>query len=184
MKTVNYCRYCSILLFIFVITGCATPMKMSSVEFNNLASNEGIVIGSFNVTGGDDLLGRSDFELIAKNDNDSTFITSKKYSIAAKRDKGEEVFASKLPAGNYTFYSLVQPGFSSLEAKTNFCFIVKSGKPVYIGRLLVKFSPGYLNIYSKIYYKVEDGKDDIVEKAKDLYGINLNDITSSLAKAY
>ncbi len=182
MKIVNYLRYCSISLFIFVITGCATSMEMSSVELNDLAPNEGVIIGSFNVSGGDDLIGRVDWELIAKNDNDSTFITSKKYSIAAKRDKGEEIFASKLPAGNYTFYSLVQPGFSSFKAETNFSFTVQPGKPVYIGRLLVKFSPGYLNAYSKIYYKVEDGKDDIIEKTKNLYGINLNNVTSSLAK--
>jgi hypothetical protein len=183
MKTINYCRYCSILLFIFVISGCASPMKMSSAELNDLASNEGIIVGSLEITGGDDLTGRVDWELIAKNDEDSTFITSKTYSIAAKRDGEEEIFASKLPAGNYTFYSLFQPGFSSFEAKTNFGFTVQPGEPLYIGRLVVRFSPGTINTYStQIYYNVVDAKDDIAEKAKNLYDIDLNNTTSSLAK--
>ena len=183
MKTINYCRYCSILLFIIVISGCAAPMKMSSAELNDLASNEGIIVGSLEITGGDDVMGRVDWELIAKNDEDSTFITSKTYSIAAKRDEGEEIFASKLPAGNYTFYSLVQPGFSNFKAEANFGFTVQRGKPVYIGRLVVRFSPGTINIYStQIYYNVEDAKDDIAEKAKNLYDIDLNNTTPSLAK--
>jgi hypothetical protein len=158
MKTINYCRYCSILLFIFVISGCATPMNMSSVELNDLAPNEGIIVGSLNISDGEDLTGRVDWELKAKNDEDSTFTTAKIYSIAAKRGEGEEFFASKLPAGNYTFYSLVQPGFSSFWAKTKIRFTVQRGKPVYIGRLLVRFPPGLISIFSNIYIKVEDAK--------------------------
>ena len=184
MKTINYCRYCSILLFIFVISGCATPMNMSSVELNDLAPNEGIIVGSLNVTGGEDFWGQVNWELIAKNDEDSTFMPAKIYSITAKGDEGEGIFASKLPAGNYTFYSLIQKSFLGLplfNAKANFSFTVQPGKPVYIGRLLVKLSPGYINIYSKIYYNVEDAKDDIAEKAKNSYGIDLNNTTSSLA---
>ena len=184
MKTISYYRYCSILLFIFIVSGCAAPMNMSSVDLNDLASDEGIIVGSLDITGGEDLTGRVDWELIAKNDEDSTFITSKTYSIAAKRDEGEEIFASKLPVGKYTFYSLVQPGFSSFNAKANFSFTVQPGEPVYIGRLGVRFSPGLISIYSDIYYKVEDAKDDIAEKAKNLYGIDLNNTTSSLAKIY
>ena len=182
MKTKNYFKYCSISLFIFVISGCASPMNMSSGELNDLASNEGIIVGSLEITGGDDAMGRVDWELIAKNDEDSTFITTKTYSIAAKRDEGEEIFASKLPAGNYTFYKLFQPGFSSFEAEASFSFTVQPGKPVYIGRLIVRFPPGTLNIYSKFYYGVEDAKDDITEQVKISYDIDLDNTTSSLAQ--
>ena len=185
MKTISYFKYCSISLFIFVISGCATPMNMSSVELNDLAPNEGIVVGSLIITGGEGFWGPGDWELIAKNDEDSTFMP-KVYSITAKGDGGEGIFATKLPAGNYTFLSLIQIGALGIPMFTtdaNFSFTVQPGEPLYIGRLVVRFSPGTLNTYStQIYYNVVDAKDDIAEKAKNLYDIDLNDTTSSLAK--
>lgn len=181
MKTIDYLKTCSILFSIFLLSGCATSMKMAPEDLKNLSSNDGIIVGSLNVTGGKDLLGRVEWALIAKNDNDSGFAPSKKYSITAMRDKGEEIFVSKMPVGNYTFYELSQPGFSSFKAKTNFGFTVQPGKIVYIGRLLVKFSPGLINFSTKIHYKVEDAKDIIIGNVNKLYGIDLEKSVSNLA---
>ena len=181
MKTIDYLKICTLLFSFFLLSGCVTSMKMAPEDLKSLSSNEGIIVGSLNVTGGEDLLGRVEWALIAKNNNDSGFAPAKKYSITAMRDKGEEIFVSKMPVGNYTFYELSQSGFSSFKAKTNIRFTVQPGKVVYIGRLLIKFPPGFINMSTKIHYKVEDAKDTIIENVNKLYGIDLENSASILA---
>lgn len=178
MQTINSFKFYLILLLILLFTGCATSMKMTPTELRNLAPNEGVIVGSLIVKGGKDLLGRTKWELVAKNDSG---MFSKQFSITANRDEGEEIFASKLPAGDYNFSELRQTGFSTFKAKTNLRFTVQPNKPVYIGRIVIEFPPGLINMSTKFHIKVDDAKEDVMEKVSNLYGINLNNVASAIA---
>ena len=178
MQTSNSLRFCSIFLFIFHLNSCATPSKVTPESLKSLAPNEGIAIGSLIVRGGDDIFGRTEWELIAKNDNDSGMFPIK-YSVIANRDGEEEIFALKMPAGDYTFFVLSQT--LSFKIKMKLHFTVQPNKPVYIGRIIIEFPPGYINIYTNIHYKVDDAKEDITEKVKSLYDVSLTKTDSSIA---
>ncbi len=178
MQTSNSLRFCSIFLFIFLFNSCATSSKVTPESLKSLAPNEGIAIGSLIVRGGDDIFGRTEWELIAKNDNDSGMFPIK-YSVIANRDGEEEIFALTMPAGDYTFFVLSQT--LSFKIKMKLHFTVQPNKPVYIGRIIIEFPPGYINIYTNIHYKVDDAKEDITEKVKSLYDVSLTKTDSSIA---
>jgi len=170
MRTNNSLRFCSIFLFIFLLNSCATPSKVTPESLKSLAPNEGIAIGSLIIRGGDDIFGRTEWELIAKNDNDSGMFPTE-YSVIANRDGEEEIFALTMPAGDYTFFALSQT--LSFKIKMKLHFTVQPNKPVYIGRIIIEFPPGYINVTTNIRYKVDDAKDDITEKVKSLYDVSL-----------
>ena len=179
MQTIKSFKFCFTLFLMLLFSGCATSMKMAPVDLQNLAPNEGIVVGSLIVKGGKDLIGRKKWELIAENLNDSSMF-SKTFSITANRDEGEEIFASKMPAGDYSFSYLMQPGFSSFRAKPYLPFTVQPNKPVYIGRIIIEFPPGLLNMFTKFHIKVEDAKEDVMERVSNQYGISLNNVETEL----
>lgn len=181
MQTNNLFRFCSIFLFIFLLNGCATSSKVTSADLKTLAPSEGIAIGSLIIRGGDDMFGRTEWKLIAKNDNDSGMFPSN-YPIIANRDGEEKIFALKMPAGDYTFFVLSQTtALSSFKIKMKLGFTVQPNKPVYIGRIIIEFPPGEITVATNIRYKVDDAKDDITEKVKSLYDVSLTKTDSSIA---
>jgi hypothetical protein len=177
MKTANCHKFCSMFIFIFLLNSCATPSKVTPESLKSLAPNEGIAIGSLIVRGGTHLFAPSAWELIAKNDNDSGMFPIE-YSVVANRNGEEEIFALKMPAGDYTFFVLSQPFF---KLKIKLFFTVQPNVPVYIGRIVIQFPPGLVNIYTNILYKVDDAKDDITEKVKSLYDVSLTKTDLSIA---
>jgi hypothetical protein len=180
MKTVNCHKFCLIFLSIFLLNSCATPSKVTPESLKSLAPNEGIAIGSLIIRGGDEIFGTTEWELIAKNDNDTGMFPNE-YSVIANRDGEEEIFALTMPAGEYTFFVLSKTGLSNFKAKMNLPFTVQPNKPVYIGRIIIEFPPGYINVTTNIRYKVDDAKDDITEKVKSLYDVSLTKTDSSIA---
>ena len=173
-------RYCVISIFLIFIFGCATSSKITPEDLKSLAPNEGVAIGSVIIRGGDDLLGRTEWELVAKDNNDSSMFPDN-YSIIANRDGDEKIFALKIPAGNYTFFVLSQSGFSTFKSKMNLSFTVQPTEPVYIGRIIIEFPPGYITAFTNIRYKVVDAKDDVAENVKNIYGISLIKTDTSIA---
>ena len=115
MQSINSFKFCFILFLLLLFSGCTTQMKMAPVDLKNLTPNEGVVVGSLIVKGGKDLIGRTKWELSTENLSDSSAF-SKIYSITANRDEGEEIFVSKMPAGDYSFSDLTQP-FSTFHVK-------------------------------------------------------------------
>lgn len=178
MQTINSFKFYLVLLFILLLSGCATSMKMTPVELNNLAPNEGVIVGSLIVKGGKDLIGRTKWELSTENLSDSSTF-SKIYSITANRDEGEKIFASKMPAGDYSFSDLTQP-FSTFRIKTYLPFTVQPNKTVYIGRIIIEFPPGFINISTGVDIKVEDAREDIMDSVSNQYGISLNNVETEL----
>ena len=153
-------------------------MKMAPVDLKNLTPNEGVVVGSLIVKGGKDLIGRTKWELSTENLSDSSAF-SKIYSITANRDEGEEIFVTKMPAGDYSFSDLTQP-FSTFHAKTYLPFTVQPNKTVYIGRIIIEFPPGFIIISTGVDIKVEDTREDIMDSVSNQYGISLNNVETEL----
>ena len=184
MQSINSFRFCFILFLILLFSGCATPMKMAPVDLQNLTPNEGVVVGSLIVKGGKDLIGRTKWELSTENLSDSSTF-SKIYSITANRDEGEKIFVSKMPAGDYSFSDLTQP-FSTFHAKTYLPFTVQPNKTVYIGRIIIEFQPGFINISTHgepstgVDIKVEDAREDIMASVGNQYGISLKNVETGL----
>ncbi|MCX2982242.1 hypothetical protein EYC98_15375 [Halieaceae bacterium IMCC14734] len=183
MESDNSLRVCSMLLIVFLLNSCATPSKLSPEDLKSLSPNEGIAIGSLIIRGGDDPFGRTEWKLIAKNDNDSGMFPDE-YSVIANRDGEEKIFALSMPAGSYTFFVLSQSGFGySAKKKIELSFSVQPNKPVYIGRIVVEFPPGLITIYTNIRYKVDIAQGDIAERVKSSYGIDLVETNSSIVSS-
>ncbi len=176
MQSINSFKLYFTLFLLLLFSGCATPMKMAPVDLQNLTPNEGVVVGSIIVKGGKALLKK--WNLSTENLSDSSTF-SKTYSITANRDEGEEIFASKMPAGDYSFSNLTQP-FSTFRVETYLPFTVKPNKTVYIGRIIIEFPPGFINIFTKVDIKVEDAREDIMASVSNQYGISLKNVETGL----
>ncbi len=174
----------AVLVFAFFLSGCAATMQMSSEELKRAAPNEGIVVGSIQIKGGDDILGRKKWALAAESIKSASLVSSLvspgDYVVQASRGEEEEVFVTRMPAGDYRFGRLYQPGFSSLTAKTNIQFRAQPGKTIYIGRLVVEFPPGFITTSTRIQLRVEDAKASTLDAGSKKYGLSGDDVTTDL----
>lgn len=160
-----YSKKCLILLFILLLFGCATSMHMPLQDMQQLTPKEGIIVGSVLIKGGKDIIGRKRWELLAK---DVDLFLSKNYSVKADRGGEEKIFVAKMPVGNYHFFEIYQPGFSTFRIKTNIHFKVQPEKTVYIGRLTIEFS-GLLNVFSSPLFKIEDAQETTTILSEGIY---------------
>jgi hypothetical protein len=162
-------------LLVLPLCACATGMKMTAGELRDLKPDEGLVLGSVRIRGGEDLLGRTGWKLVAEQAGGGP-----DYSIDADRDGDEEVFLTKMPAGNYHFFKLVGTGFSSAEKEIEIGFDVRAGKTAYVGRLGIEFPSGLITIMTPIGMRVEDAKQDCVDRAVKEYAVPLPDVVTGL----
>ena len=167
-------------LLLAPLLGCATGMKMSAKDIKNLKPGEGLVLGSVRIEGGKDILGRTNWALVAEEVREWPSFNLTDYTIEASRGGDEVVFLTKMPAGSYHFFRLVQPGFSTAKWAIWAPFEVQPGKTVYVGRLIIKFPPGLINVLTKIHIQVEDARQATVERAEREYGIALSDVVTDL----
>ena len=114
-------------------------MRMSAADLQTLGTDDGIVVGSFLVKGGKDILGRNRYQLLAKR---LGRLFPSGYAVEADRDGREVIFVAKMPAGDYHFYNLSLPGVPSVFERTDIQFQVQPGRTIYIGRLVAVFPPG------------------------------------------
>jgi hypothetical protein len=174
-----------VLVVAFLLSGCATTMQMSSEELKRATPNEGIVVGSIQIKGGEDILGRKKWELLAESIKGASLAASllpsgSPYAIQASRDEEEEVFVARMPAGDYRFWKLYQPGFSTLFAMTNIQFKVQPGKTIYIGRVVIEFPPGLINVFKKFQIRVENARALTLDVGRKKYGLSGDDVTTDL----
>lgn len=158
-------------LFVFlcamiIISGCAKSLQMPVQECANIDPNEGIVVGSVLVKGGKDLFGRTSWLLHVEGmDPDLKY-----FSIDVKRGGDEAIFVTKMLAGKYHFSRLQQPITSTFEFDVDVPFTVYPEKTVYIGRLVIEFPEGLINIGTPISYSIEDAKDQTLASAEKTHG--------------
>ena len=172
-----------VLLLMLLSAGCASSMQMSSEDLNRLTPTEGIVIGSVQVKGGKDILGRTSWTLLAqriKGPMSSLVPAGLEYSLNASRGGAEEVFVTKMEAAEYRFSKLTQQGFSNFSADTNINFGVQAGKNVYVGRLIVEFPPGLLMVGTRVRTVVEDARESTLDAARQKSGLRLDDVSTGL----
>ncbi len=169
-----------VLLLSVPLVGCATGMRMSAADIQTLGPDDGVIVGSLLVKGGKDLLGRRRWELVTERFLGGPFTSGPQYSIEADRDGGEVIFLTKMPAGTYHFYKLVQPGFSSFEAETDVRFRVQPGRTVYVGRVVVEFPPGMLTTFKSFRISVEDAGAASISRAESEYGVSLSNVITDL----
>ena len=55
-----------VVVLALLSSGCATSMQMSTEDLNRLTPTEGIVVGSVQIKGGKDILGRTGWTLLAQ----------------------------------------------------------------------------------------------------------------------
>lgn len=174
---------CTLLL----LSGCVPSLQMPIETFSKIEKNEGVIIGSIQMKGGEDLLGRKSWELSAKTfetEEECKYIKkrsayralfikptcpSSEYSIEVIRDGKESHFVAKLPAGEYHFVCLRGLGFSSFLRRTDVHFTVQPNKTVYIGRLLMEFPPETITKLSDIRQTVENDKDLTIKSMEKTY---------------
>ena len=174
-----------VLVFALFLYGCATTMQMSPEDLKLVAPNEGIIVGSIQIKGGKDILGRKSWELVAKSIKDTGLMSSLissgfEYTIQASRDGEEEVFVTKIPAGNYQFWKIYQPGFSTFTTKTNIQFKVRPSKTTYIGRLVVEFPLEFLNAFTRFQLRVDDAKVSALDIASRKFGLSGEEVITDL----
>ena len=198
MKNCEPCRLlkrgalaCAMVL---VLAACATSMQMPSEELKRVAPDEGIVVGSLQIKGGKDILGRSTWELMARRIKDSRMANLAspgfEYAIQASRDGEEELFVTKMPAGVYAFWKLYQPGFSNFTQRTDVYFKVHPAAVTYIGKLVIEFPPGLISSSPpdpftgrtglKFQLKVEDAKAPTLDRARQKYGVGADAVITDL----
>ena len=172
-----------LLLLLASLPACATGMEIARGALRDLEPGEGRILGSFLVQGGGDILGRTRWRVVAKKVTGAPYgiyadFGFGLYSVEARRDGGEVIFLTTMPAGKYTFFKLVQPGSSSAHALFNVTFNVKAGQTVYLGRLDVHFPPGLIHVRTKIDIRVSDAKAATVDRAESQYGISLPELVT------
>ncbi len=154
------------LCAMIIVSGCAPSMRMPVQQFTHIDRNEGIVVGSVLVKGGKDLLGRTSWTLQVEGMDPDL----KDFSIDVKRDGDEAIFVTKMLAGKYHFSGLKQYGFSTFEFDIDVPFTASPEKTVYIGRLVIEFPEGLINIGTLIFYSIEDAKDQTLASAEKTHG--------------
>ena len=102
------------------------------------------------------------------------------YSLNASRGGAEEVFITKMEAGEYRFSKLSQHGFSTFTADMSMNFSVQAGKNVYLGRLIVEFPPGLLMAGTRVRTLVEDARESALDTARQKSGLSLGDVITDL----
>jgi hypothetical protein len=162
-------------LLLMPLCACATEMKMTAEELRDLKPDEGLVLGSVRIQGGKDILGRKGWELVAEKAGGGP-----DYSIDASRDGDEVVFLTKMPAGSYHFFKLVETGFSSAEAEMEARFDVQAGKTVYVGGLVIEFPPGLITLGTPFGMQVADARQACVDRAVKEYAMTLPDVVTGL----
>lgn len=173
----------SILVLSLLSSGCASSMQMSSGDLNRLTATEGIVVGSVQIKGGTDILGRTGWTLLAqriRGPMSSLVPPGLEYSLNASRGGAEEVFITKMEAGEYRFSKLSQHGFSTFTADMNVNFGVQAGKSVYLGRLILEFPPGLLMAGTRVRTLVEDARESTLATARQKSGLSLDDVSTDL----
>jgi len=171
------------LCCVFLTAGCAnTSLKMSVEEIQDLSPDEGVIVGSFLIQGGKDILGRTEWQLEARELNSGP--TSPYYYIEADRGKGAEFYAAKMPAGRYWFYAFQQTGFSNAVVPIEARFTVKPGEVTYIGRLEVNFRPGLITAFEPIRWAVKDCKEEDLDAVQAIYEFSFDDVADGLMVAY
>ena len=173
----------SILVLALLSSGCASSMQMSSEDLNRLTPTEGVVVGSVQIKGGKDILGRTGWTLLAQRIRgplSSLVPPGLEYSLNASRGGAEEVFVTKMEAGEYRFSKLSQQGFSTFTADTNINFRVQAGKNVYVGKLIVEFPPGLLAAGTRFRTLVEDARESTLDTARQKSGLSLGDVITDL----
>ena len=173
----------SILVLALLSSGCASSMQMSSADLNRLTATEGIVVGSVQIKGGTDILGRTVWTLLAQRIRGPMSALAPpglEYSLNASRGGAEEVFITKMEAGEYRFSKLSQHGFSTFTADMNMNFNVQAGKNVYLGRLIVEFPPGLLMAGTRVRTLVEDARESTLDTARQKSGLSLCDVITDL----
>ena len=163
-------------LVALLLSGCATTMQMPPEELKKLQPNEGVVIGSVQIKGGKDLLGRTRWNLVAKrNDN-----AGSEYSMVAHREGNEEYFTTRMAAGEYRIYKMYQDGFSKFTSPLNVQFKVETGKTKYLGKLVIEFPPEFLTIGTAYKIMVDDAKEKALEYSEKVAGLSVNDVATDL----
>jgi hypothetical protein len=123
------------------------------------------------VKGGKDLFGRTSWLIhvgllhVEGMDPDLKY-----FSMDVKRDGDEAIFVTKMLAGKYHFSRLQQSITSTFEFDIDVPFTVYPEKTVYIGRLVIEFPEGLINIGTPISYSIEDAKDQTLASAEKTHG--------------
>jgi len=165
-----------VLLVTLLIAGCssAIPMQMNPEMLKTVQPNEGIVIGSVMMRGGEDILGRNEWKLAVKsNDGLGEFF------MIATRDQ-EEFFTAKMPAGEYHIKNFYQSGFSNAYSDVSIHFKVEPGKTTYIGRLVIEFPPGLTTMATKFKISLENAKDPAIDNAQKNTDLAMKDVSTRL----
>ncbi len=164
-----------ILLLSALLVGCTflptTGMRMSAADLQTLGPDDGLVVGSFLVKGGKDILRGNRYQLVAKR---LGRLFPSGYTVEADRGGPEVIFVAKMPAGSYHFYKLRETG--SLIKRTDIQFQVQPGRTIYIGRLVVAFT----GRYSRLTLNVEDARATSISGAESEYGVTLSDVITDL----
>ena len=151
---------------------------MTAEDVQTLEPDEGLILGSLRIEGGSDILGRTSWELHAMKWGGGPF--ARDYAISVSRNGDEVVFVTRMPAGRYHFFKLVQPGFSTFEGFVDVPFQVQAHTTVYIGRLVIGFPSGLISVGTPLHFQVEDAKQSTVDRAKNERGIALSDVVTDL----
>ncbi len=170
-----------ILLLSALLVGCRTGMRMSAADLQTLGPDDGIVVGSFLVKGGKDILGRKRWKLVAERLGAGAGLFSfvSEYAVEADSDGREVIFVAKMPAGTYRFYKIVRP-FTPLKARTDLEFQVQAGRTIYIGRLVLAFPIGWITSFTRFQLNVEDVRATSISGAESEYGVTLSDVLTDL----
>lgn len=172
-----------LLVLALASAACGTSMQMSSEDLSRLTPTEGVVVGSVLIKGGTDILGRTGWTLIAQRITSALSSVAPPavgYRLGASRGGVEEVFVTKVEAGNYSFVKLAQNGFSTFEAGMNVNFRAQAGKNVYIGRMIVEFPPGVLVVGTRFRVKIEDAMETTLISARQKSGLSLAEVVTDL----
>jgi len=164
-------------------------MVSSKEELQDVASNEGVVFGSFviNLEKGQEKESGWAF-LQGQKAGDATYavVISEKgfnplkqnYIIRAKPEK-EETFIKKLPAGDYQIQKIQKEGFTNLELNLRVNFTVTPGQTTYIGQFTVQF-PDRLRVGSPVRMKVADAQRETTDLLKNEHDKSLSHVIKAL----
>ena len=179
------------VLVLILMAGCAS-MVSTKEELQNLAQNEGVIIGSVLLTvekGKDDesgwafLKGRKagelDWSVSIQEVGLNPFSTT--YSIPAKPGQ-EELFIKKLPAGSYNMVRVQPVGLfaPNIYLSLRVTFTVKPRQTSYIGKLTVHF-PDRIAFGSPARADILDAQDETIEKLRIEHSSILGNTVKDLA---
>jgi len=171
--------YAAAMLAVLALSSCSSNRPLQQQEARDAAAGEGVVIGSVSIRGGQDVLGRTQWQVAAKSADPAAKSTGE-YVIDVHRNGKEELFVTTMPAGRYQVHELRQTAFSTFRMPINAVFQVRPGQVTYIGRLAFDFPPGLITVYSPVRMSVEDAKASAIAEAGTRFRKSFNDAATEL----